>query len=314
MRTRTLGRTGLEVSELGFGAAPLGDEFGRLDPAEIDALVGAAIDSGITFFDTAAYYGRGLSEQRLGAALGERRKEIVLSTKCCRFDRRGFDFSGERVHADVRASLERLGTDVIDLYSVHDVEFGLREVVLNETLPALLEVQRQGLVRHIGLTGLPVQLLAELASEGAGFECVLSYCHHSLLLRDLEPVLGPVVGERELGLINGSPLHMGLLTGRQPPEWHPAPMEVRAAAERMHDICVRAGESLPEVALAWALSTGPAQTTLSGIGTQAELAANLKAVGRGVDPELVEELSGCLDDALGRTWHEGLPENAPPNL
>lgn len=314
MRTAKLGRTGLEVSELGFGAAPLGDEFGRLDPGETDALVGAAIYAGITFFDTAAYYGRGLSEKRLGAALGQRRGEVVLSTKCCRFDRRGFDFSGERVHADVRASLARLGTDVIDLYSVHDVEFGPREVILNETLPALLEVQRQGLVRHIGLTGLPVHLLSELAAEGTGFECVLSYCHHSLLLADLEPVLGRVVAERSLGLINGSPLHMGLLTGRQPPDWHPAPMEVRAAAERMHDICVRAGESLPEVALAWALSNSPAQTTLSGIGTQAELEANLKAVGRDVDPELIAELTGCLDDAADRTWHEGLPENSPPGL
>lgn len=312
MRTRRLGSTDLEVSELGFGAAPLGDEFGRVDPDSIERLVGSAIDAGVTFFDTAAYYGRGLSEQRLGAALGTRRSEVVLSTKCCRFDARGFDFSGERVHSDLRASLERLNTDVIDLFSVHDVEFGKREVILNETLPALLELQEQGWVRHIGLTGLPLPLLADLAQAGSGFECALSYCHHSLLLADLEDVLGLVVRERNMGLVNGSPLHMGLLTGRQPPDWHPAPAEVKAAAERMDAIALRAGESLPELALAWSLATTPAHTTLSGIGTEAELQANLRAVGRELDPGLVADLRCAVDDATGRTWHEGLPENAPP--
>ena len=115
MRSRSLGRTGLSVGVLGFGCAPLGGEYGAVDERELERAVHTAIDHGINLFDTAPYYGRTLSEERLGRALAGRRDEVVLATKCCRFDVRGFDFSAARVHADVDASLRRFHLHKHDL-------------------------------------------------------------------------------------------------------------------------------------------------------------------------------------------------------
>src|SRR4051794_18594270 len=108
MLRRILGNTGLEVSILGFGASPLGDEFGAADPAEAARAVSLAIDKGINLFDTSPYYGRTLSEQRLGAALKGRRQEVILATKCGRYDKADFDFSAERVRRSIDESLKRL--------------------------------------------------------------------------------------------------------------------------------------------------------------------------------------------------------------
>src|ERR1700727_2763964 len=108
MEYRTLGRTGLEVSKLGFGASPLGNEFGEMDPAEGERAVHCAIDLGINYFDVAPYYGRTLAETRLGAALEGRRDKVVLATKCGRYDIAGFDFREARIKASIDESLRRL--------------------------------------------------------------------------------------------------------------------------------------------------------------------------------------------------------------
>src|SRR5882724_9487735 len=104
MEYRTLGRTDLQVSLLGFGTGPLGDEYGKTEPAEGARAVHFAIDNGINFFDSSPYYGRTLSEERLGQALVGRRDKVVLATKCGRYDRDGFDFSPQRVAASVDES------------------------------------------------------------------------------------------------------------------------------------------------------------------------------------------------------------------
>src|SRR5271167_4470369 len=115
MRYRTLGRTGLAVSIIGFGASPLGNEFGETDSAAGERAVHAAIDSGINFFDVAPYYGRTLAEERLGAALAGKREQVVLATKCGRYDVSGFDFSAARVFQSIDESLRRLKSDYVDL-------------------------------------------------------------------------------------------------------------------------------------------------------------------------------------------------------
>ena len=127
MDYRLLGQTGLRVSVLGFGAAPLGNEYHAIDPAAAQRAVEVAIDRGINYFDVAPYYGRTLAEERLGAYLEGQRDQVVLATKVGRFDKDlpdGFDFSAERTVRSVEESLRRLRTDVIDVIKVHDVEFG----------------------------------------------------------------------------------------------------------------------------------------------------------------------------------------------
>ena len=159
MERRTLGRTGIEVSVLGFGAAPLGLEYGELDEAEGARAVRRAVELGVDFFDTAPYYGRTLSEERLGRALEGIRQEVVLATKCCRYDKRDFDFTAERVARSIDESLGRLRTDYVDLFQIHDVEFGSEDAVVEETIPALRAIQESGKARAVGITGLPVEML-----------------------------------------------------------------------------------------------------------------------------------------------------------
>jgi L-galactose dehydrogenase len=312
MRYRRLGDTALEVSILGFGGAPLGQEYGELDEGDGARAVAHAVERGINFFDVAPYYGRLLAEERLGRALEGRRNEVVLATKCCRYDRRGYDFSAARVHADIDACLRRLRTDRVDLFQVHDVEFGDRRQILEETLPAMREVQAAGKARYVGITGLPVHMLRALADAFA-VDTVLSYCHYNLMIDDLDDVLRPL-GERGVGLIAASPLHMGVLTGPGPQPWHPAPPEVLTAGRAAAALCAERGRELAEVALGFALDYPHVATTLCGMRDVHQVDANLRALDAPRDPVLLEELRALIAPVHGRTWHEGLPENAPPAL
>ena len=168
MEYRKLGNTGLELSILGYGASPLGNEFEEIDVLEGERAVHMAIDQGINFFDTSPFYGRTLSEERLGRALGPRRKNIVLATKCGRYDMDDFDFSAARVRSSIDESLRRLRTDYVDIYQMHDVEFVDREQVLNEALPVARELQRAGKCRYVGITALPLGILRGHCRQRAG--------------------------------------------------------------------------------------------------------------------------------------------------
>src|SRR6516165_3228306 len=119
----TLGRTGLRVSKLGFGASPLGDVFGPADEAETTRAVHCAIDLGINYSDVAPYYGRTLAETRLGIALKGRRDRAIVSSKCGRYDVAQFDFSASRIRRSIDESLRRLQTDYLDIFLAHDIEF-----------------------------------------------------------------------------------------------------------------------------------------------------------------------------------------------
>ena len=211
MPYRPLGRTGLNVSLIGFGASPLGDVFGKTDPSEGKRAVHLAIENGINFFDVSPYYGLTLAEERLGEALVGKRNQIILATKCGRYGVNEFDFSAKRVYASVDESLQRLKTDYIDLYQAHDVEFGDLNQVINETIPAMRKLQEQGKVRFIGVSGYPLKVLVQVA-KAAPVDTLLSYCRYNLLVEDMDVELTPFAKDNGIGLINASGLHMGMLT------------------------------------------------------------------------------------------------------
>ncbi|KIY92829.1 hypothetical protein MNEG_15134 [Monoraphidium neglectum] len=154
---RVLGSTGLQVSVLGFGASPLGSVFEDINEAEGIASVHEAFRLGINFFDTSPFYGATKSETVLGKALKDLpRDEIVVASKVGRYGPELFDFSAERVTASVTESLARLQVPYIDLIQCHDIEFGDLDQIVNETLPALAALKARGLVRFVGITGLPL--------------------------------------------------------------------------------------------------------------------------------------------------------------
>ena len=239
MQYRKLGKTDLTVSILGFGASPLGNEFGEIDIAEGERAVHYAIDHGINYFDVAPYYGRTVAETRLGKALEGRRAKVVLATKCCRYDVAGFDFSARRVKADIDASLQRLKTDRVDLLQLHDIEFGNLRQIIEETIPAAREVQRSGKARYIGITGFPPKVLREAASQ-VPVDAILSYARYNLMVTDLDDVLRPFCEEHGVGLINGSPLHMRILTDEGAPAWHPASQEVKQSGREVAAFAAKA--------------------------------------------------------------------------
>lgn len=313
MQKRRLGNTGLEVSVLGFGGAPLGDVYGGITEQEGSAALHAALDAGINLVDVAPYYGFTLAEQRLGRALKGRRDEVILASKCCRYDLRGFDFSAGRVHSDINDSLRRLQTDHLDLFQLHDVEFGTRQQILEETLPAMLEVKKSGKARFLGITGLPVHLLKDLAQEFP-VDTILSYCHYNLMVDDLGAVLVPLVKERGVGLINASPLHMGILSPDGPQSWHPAPAEVKTVGRAVAALCQKQGVPVAEVALRFAIDNEGVASTLCGMKNPQEVAHNLKVLDRPSDPELLQQIATLVAPVKNQTWHEGLPENLPPSL
>ena len=308
MLYRTLGKTGVSVSILGFGASPLGDVFGVTDPAEGQRAVHAAIDNGINLFDVSPYYGRTLAEERLGKALEGQRHKIILATKCGRYGATLFDFSRRRILASIDESLARLKTDYLDLLQAHDVEFGETQQIVEETIPTLREIQQVGKTRFIGISGFPLRVLREIAST-QDVDTVLSYCRYDLLVTDLDAELTPLVRERGMGLINASPFHMGLLTDRGAPEWHPAPPQVKQVAARVVALCRERGFDPSAVALKFGLDYPHVASTLTGMHTHAEVEMNLKALELSLDPELMREIERIVFPVKDMVWPSGRPEN-----
>ena len=314
MRYNRLGRTGLDVSVIGFGAATLGDEYGRIDPGEGQRAVDLALDHGINFFDVSPYYGRTLAEERLGTFLQGKREGVVLATKVGRYDRDppdGFDFSAARVLRSVEESLSRLRTDRIDLFLAHDIEFAPLRQILDETLPAMRRLREEGKVRFIGVTGFPLEMLRRVAEE-AEIDAVLSYCHHNPLNTRLREVLAPVMEPRGIGLVNASPLHMGILTPGGPPPWHPAPPEVKEAGRTAVRWCEEEGIDLPRTALRVAMDHPSIASTLVGVRTSAQVEDALAALAPDPHPEITAELLALLAPVANREWPSGLPENSEP--
>ncbi len=311
MTRRKLGTTDLEISILGFGASPFGNVFGDADPAEAIRAVHQAIDEEINFFDVSPYYGLTLAETRLGEALEGRRHNICLSTKCGRYGDRDFDFSAHRIRQGLEESLTRLRTDYVDLLFAHDVEFGSPEQIVEETLPAMRKLQEEGKVRYVGISGYPPGFLIRIA-QAIPVDAILNYCHYNLLVNDMDHQLTPFAKERGIGLINASPLHMGILTEQGGPAWHPAPGGVRNAVRRVAELCRARGANLSDIALRFCFDHPDAATTLVGMSATQEVSRNVTAVDGGPPPEILKEIDAILSPVHNIIWISGRPENNLP--
>ncbi len=308
MEYRKLGRTDLQISVLGFGTAPFGGAYGAFHPQECKRTVDFAIDHGINFFDSSPYYGLTLSEERLGVALVGKRDKVVLATKCGRYGLNDFDFSARRIAASIDESLQRLKTDYLDLFQVHDVEFGDFQQIVEETVPAVRKIQQQGKARFIGITGYPLKMLVDIAKE-VPVDTILSYCHYNLMNTDMDSELTPFARARGIGLISASGLHMGMLTAGGAPEWHPAPIAVKSAAKRAVEFCRSRGKDISPIAIRFCLDHPYVSTTLVGMSTQDEVRSNLELLRVQSDPKLVGEIRAIIGAELNSVWPSGKLEN-----
>jgi aryl-alcohol dehydrogenase-like predicted oxidoreductase len=310
---RMLGRTGLYVSELCFGAMTFGGEgfwkvVGSQGQAEADKLVSRSLEAGINFFDTADVYSNGVSEQLLGKALGARRKDVVLATKVRGRTGPGVNDVGlSRGHImdSVHNSLRRLGTDYIDLYQIHGFDIA---TPLDETLRALDDLVRQGKVRYLGASNLAAwQLMKALGiSEHRGlsrFESLQAY--YSIAGRDLERELVPLMKDQQLGLMVWSPLAGGFLSGKfrrdsQGPEgarraaFDFPPVDKERAynvIDVMDGIAKAHNATVARVALTWLLHQPHVTTLIIGAKTPEQLEDNLQAPSLKLTPEQLTALN-----------------------
>lgn len=306
MNYNTLGKTELKVSKLGYGCAPLGNEYGDIGEAEAIRPIHEAIAAGINFFDTSPYYGRTLSEARLGKALKGKRDQVILATKGGRFDAEletGFDFSYDSIMRMCDESLARLQTDWIDVYQLHDIEFGRKETVL-EGIRALHDLKQQGKVRFIGVTGFPTALLSETI-EANDLDVTLSYCHGNLLNGRMDSDLAPIVKAKNMGLINASVTHMGILTPQGEQPWHPAPDTVKKAGRAAAQLCDERGENLAELAIQYALQNEYADVTLLGTRDSAELNSSLKLLAKPINHQLLTDVQALIAPIYNTEWPSG---------
>jgi L-galactose dehydrogenase len=308
MEYRKLGKTGWNVSVVGYGAAPLGGVYGKLDEKDGIRSVHTAIDLGINFIDTAPYYGATASETVLGKALkGIPRARYYLSTKIGRYGLADFDFSAERVLRSVDESLARLKVAHIDLIICHDIEFGSIDQVVSETIPALQKLKRQGKVRKIGVSGLPLKIYPKVLDE-TGLDAILSYCHYCL--NDITLVrLFPYFNAKGVGIINAAPMAMGLLTDKGPQKWHPASAEIKEVCAKAVAHCKKKKASISKLALQFAVGHRDIASTLVGCPTPAEVKQNVKCVEQRIDMGLLSEVQEILRPIQNQTWPSGLAQN-----
>jgi L-galactose dehydrogenase len=308
MEYRVLGKTGLKVSALGFGASPLGGVFGSIDESDGIRAVHTAIEFGINYLDVSPAYGVTKAEVVLGKALKEiPRDAYYLCTKVGNYGNSNYDFSAERVIASLDESLARLNVDYVDILLCHDIEFGSLDQVVEETIPALRRLHETGRVRFVGISGLPLKIFRYVADR-TELDTILSYCHYTLYDKSLQTLI-PYLQSQRIGIINASPLGMGLLTQPGPPAWHPASSEIKLACAKAAAYCQTRGVDIAELALQFSVSNPTVATTLVGVASTEYITANVRALEKSLDQALLAEVQAILEPIRNQTWRTGRPEN-----
>ena len=308
MEYRTLGKTGLKVSALSFGASSLGGVFKPVDESVAIRTVHTALESGINFIDVSPFYGYTKAETVLGKALkGIPRDRYFLATKVGRYGDAEFDFSAKRSAASIDESLQRLGIDYVDIIQSHDNEYGDLNQVVNETIPALRQIQKQGKARFVGITGYPLKIFDTILSS-TEVDTILSYNHYSLNDTTLAGLL-PWLREKGVGIINASPVSQGLLTNHELPAWHPAPEDVRKACADAAAYCRSQGTDIAKLAMQFSLSNPEIHTTLVGTADPANIVKNVKWIEEPIDKVLLGNVQRILATIKDRGWVLGRPEN-----
>lgn len=307
MKERNLGRSGLVVSAIGLGCNNLG---GRCDFEASRAVVHAALDAGVTLFDTANVYprgGAGRSEEFLGRLLGERRKDVVLATKVgIPVNGRLGGLSRRTVMASVEESLRRLGTDWIDLYQLHRFD---PLTPVEETLRAMEDLVRQGKVRYLGCSRFAAWQVVDAlwTSRVNGLSAFVS-CQdeYSLLAREPDAELLDAMAAHGLGMLPYFPLASGLLTGKYRRD-APMPEGARLAytpvlsdhfvtehnwsvLERLERFCAARGRGLLELAFSWLLARPTVASVIAGATRPGQIRQNIEASGWALSPEEMAEV------------------------
>jgi D-threo-aldose 1-dehydrogenase len=314
MRTRAT-RRGLQLTELGLGAAQFGNLYRETTDEQAASAVRAAWDAGIRYFDTAPHYGLGLSEQRLGPLLsGYPRDEYLVSSKVGRllvdspelagrqddegFDvpaakRRVWDFSRDGILRSLESTLRRTGLDSLDIVYLHDPDDHL-EQALGEGIQTLIELREQAVVRAVGAGMKQSEALAALI-RAADVDLVMLAGRYTLLEQGAADDLLPLALERGVGVVIAGVYNTGLLSSARPAagakyEYEDAPTELIARANAIADVCERYDVTLPEAALAFPLLHPAVVSVVVGVRDAAQVASNVERYSKSIPASLWTEL------------------------
>lgn len=307
MEYREIGKTGMKVSALSFGASSLGGVFHNINETKGIEAVYTALDNGINFIDVSPYYGHYKAETVLGKALKNvSRDRFYLSTKVGRYGKDGintWDYSAKRAKDSVYESMERLHIDYIDLINVHDIEFADLHQVVDETLPALVELKEEGVVKHVGITDLQLENLQWVIDHvpTGTVESILNFCHFCLNDDKLVDYLD-YFESRKIGIINASPFGMGLLSSRGVPDWHPAPKALVQACKEAADYCEQQNYPIEKLAIQFSISNPRISTTLFSSASPENVLKNIRNVEEKMDEHLVHEVQRIIGDQQRVSW------------
>jgi aryl-alcohol dehydrogenase-like predicted oxidoreductase len=306
---RRLGTTDLQLPILSFGASSLGAEFRSIKLDEALQSVHAALECGLNFIDTSPFYGRGMSEVLLGLALkGVSRDRYTLCTKLGRYDLQHFDFSAKRVAESVDVSLHRLGTDHLDIVLCHDIEFVPMQQIVDETIPALRNIQAAGKVRYIGFSGYPMKIFKFILDQ-TSVDCVLSYNQYTLQNTRFADEIVPYLKSKGVGVMNAGPFSARLLTNAPLPAWLKEPEEVKAAARKAAQLCASKGVDIAQLALQFCLANPDITTTVSGSANPNNIRNWAKWAAEPLDEILLHDVQTLFAPVKNLGHQEGLPEN-----
>lgn len=311
MKSRPLGKTGLDLPILGFGASSLGQEFRPVRLEEALASVRVALDLGINFIDTSPFYGRGMSEVLLGIALRDvPRDSYLLGTKLGRYSLTHFDFSARRVDESVHVSLHRLGTDHLDILLLHDVEFVELPQIWEETIPAALALKEKGLVRAVGFSCYPMKTFHKVLDHAEDqLDCILSYNQYTLQNTVLADSLLPRLREKNLGVMNAGPFSARLLTNAPLPDWLKEPEEVKNAAREAAKLCQDEGVDIAQLALQFSCAHEDIATCVAGSANPENVRKWAEWLEKPIPEDLLAAVLRIFESVRNIGHHEGLPEN-----
>lgn len=307
MEYREIGKTGMKVSNISFGASSLGGVFHSLKEETGIEAVHTAVDNGINFIDVSPYYGHLKAETVLGKALKNiDRNRYYLSTKVGRYGKDGvnyWDYSAKRTKESVYESMERLNVDYIDLINIHDIEFADLEQICNETLPALVDLRNEGVVKHIGITNLNLRHFKYVIDHvpAGTVESILSFCHYTINDDSLADHLD-YFESKNIGIINASPYSMGLLTERGVPDWHPAPDALKRLAQKAVDFCKMKAVSIEQLAVGFSVANPRISTTLFSTTSPENVLKTIRYADTPLDMEILKVIQKIFEPGFRDTW------------
>lgn len=311
MKYNLLGKTGLKVSRLSFGASSLSGVFHDVQEADAIRAVHTALDYGINYFDVAPAYGGTRSETVLGKALkGISRERYFLSTKVGKYtnpEKYGEDtlnYSSARIRQSLNESAVRLGTDYFDIVHIHDIEYQNRrhvEWALDEGFATLHALKKEGCIGAVSFGIYPMDLWHRIFSD-YGIDAALTHNHYCLNDTRLLELL-PIALVKNIGVINASPFASSLLTERGPADWHPALPENRAVFKLAAEYCRQQGTNISKLAMQFSSQNPDIPTTMFSSSNPESVKRNIQWHEEPYDSMLVGHVQGILKSVFNKQWN-----------